>query len=786
MERMAIMSLKDLVLQARRHSAVFALCGTLLVPVVAQQPTPLPIEGVLSARSFAENSPIQFSPDNKWLAYTVREDRRSELAKMEDFLRAGIPTSAKSTDIFVVETKTGHSSSITGGKGENWLPVWSPDGRYIAMLSDRDGSGLAKLWIWEAATGTLRKISDVNVRANQLEWLPNSRAVLVSVLPEHVTPTEFVASLTGPMSTHGSRTGSSDSTVEVYRSAPQVASGKQTLESPPWNLDYALCDLALIDVASGNVKRIDRGHRISAYFLSPDGRQVAYTSPRSFLKPGSQQILFDVALITLDTGQLRIAAPAVPLEFGGDSLKWSPTSSMLAYRTGGMEGGGDCYVVAPNSGLARNITNFAERHAGYSYLPPLWDARGQHLFFTDGNVLWTASPSTSQATQVTQIPGHGMNRLIEDGKGTLWSVDNGQSTIVPAFDRSSKRLVFYRVYLHSSQVALLLTIGQSPISLALDLFGAVSNDGTQFAYFSQDAQHDMDLWLTETNFTHPRRLTHLNPQFDRHEMGSARLVDWLSLDGELLRGALLLPPGYQPGTRYPLIAWVYGGDRGSDSIGQFGLLGNSFNLQLFATRGYAVLLPDIPQHLGTPMADLAKTVLPGVNKVIEMGVADESQLGVIGHSYGGYSVLSLLVQTRRFKAAVMVDGTGDLISSYGQMGSDGTAFGIAGAEGGQELMGGTPWEFRDRYIENSPVFYFDRVATPLLIVHGTDDFTVAPFLGDEVFVDLRRLGKQVEYAKYQGEGHSPGNWSREDQSDLWTRILGWFHTYLTESQDAPR
>jgi dipeptidyl aminopeptidase/acylaminoacyl peptidase len=161
-----------------------------------------------------------------------------------------------------------------------------------------------------------------------------------------------------------------------------------------------------------------------------------------------------------------------------------------------------------------------------------------------------------------------------------------------------------------------------------------------------------------------------------------------------------------------------------------------------------------------------------------MGIADENRVGVLGHSYGGYSVLSLLVQSRRFKAAAMIDGSGDLISSYGQMGKDGSAFGIALAEGGQELMGGTPWEFRDRYIENSPVFYFDRIATPLLIVHGTDDFTVAPFLGDEVFVDLRRLGKEVEYVRYRGEEHSPLNWSYTNQLDLCNRTIDWFKKYL--------
>ena len=176
---------------------------------------------------------------------------------------------------------------------------------------------------------------------------------------------------------------------------------------------------------------------------------------------------------------------------------------------------------------------------------------------------------------------------------------------------------------------------------------------------------------------------------------------------------------------------------------------------MLATRGYAVLLPDAPQHLGTPMLDLAKTILPGVDKVISMGIADPDRLGVMGHSCGGYSVPSLIVQTVRFKSALEADGMGDLISGYGQMQRDGTAFLTSVIEQDQGLTGGTPWQFRERYIKNSPLFYFDRVETPLLIVHGGEDKAVAPFLGDQVFVALRRLGKDVKYAKYEGEDHSP-------------------------------
>jgi dipeptidyl aminopeptidase/acylaminoacyl peptidase len=263
-------------------------------------------------------------------------------------------------------------------------------------------------------------------------------------------------------------------------------------------------------------------------------------------------------------------------------------------------------------------------------------------------------------------------------------------------------------------------------------------------------------------------------------MGTTRLIEWLSDDGERLHGALLLPPDYLKGKQYPLIVVVYGGTSLSDFFDHFGWYG--FNLQLFATHGYAVLLPDAPQHPGTPMLDLAKTVLPGVNKVIEMGIADPNRLGLMGHSYGGYSTLSLIVQTTRFKAAVEAAGPGDIFGLYGEMDGAGFGYGSAIAEQGQGLMGGSPWEFRNRYIENSPIFYLDRIDTPVLIVHGSRDSAVAAFLGDEIFVGLRRLGKEVEYAKYEGEEHSPLFWSYANQVDFWKRVVAWFDKYLKPAE----
>jgi dipeptidyl aminopeptidase/acylaminoacyl peptidase len=285
--------------------------------------------------------------------------------------------------------------------------------------------------------------------------------------------------------------------------------------------------------------------------------------------------------------------------------------------------------------------------------------------------------------------------------------------------------------------------------------------------------------MADADFRSVRRLTHLNPQLDKYKMGETRLVEWHSLDGHLLKGALLLPSTYKKGARYPLVVWVYSGDRGSEFLNRFGLAdAGPFNLQLLATRGYAVLFPDITEDPIAPMANIAKCVLPVINQLVEAGIVDPGRIGVMGQSYGGYSVLALIAQSNRFKAAVEIDGAANLIGVYGEMDKSGAAFGVSELEQGQGQMGGTPWQHRERYIENSPYFYLDRVETPLLIVQGTEDTTTAPFLADELFVALRRLGKEVEYAKYEGEGHSAVYWKYSNQADYCRRMLSWFNRQM--------
>lgn len=537
-------------------------------------------------------------------------------------------------------------------------------------------------------------------------------------------------------------------------------------------------DLVAFDVSTGRARILDEEGHLVTFALSPDSSRIAFTSAKRFERAGSQQVLYDLNTIVLVTGQKSTVARDTHFALLGNSFTWSPDGSRLAYQTdGSLEEKNDCYIADVGAEDApRNITAFPPGNPGARWsFAPVWDSAGQTIYIIRDDAVWKVPVKGGKVSRLGRIPGRRSVRLISQDDGSLWSTDGGRSATVVTNDSDKRQDGFYKIDLTTGESSVLLENGSHYWEFSIERYLKVAPNGRAFLYSAQDLEHPADLWISDADFAHPRRVSHVNPAMDHYGMGRQKLIQWLSLDGEMLRGFLILPPDFEDGKKYPMIVSVYGGQFSSST---FGFMPAVINMQLLATRGYVVFEPDAPQRLGTPMLDLAKTVLPGVNKVIEMGIADPKRLGVIGHSYGGYSVLSLLVQTPRFSAAVMSAGYGDLISEYGQMDEKGSALQTSILEQGPGLIGGTPWEYRDRYIENSPILHLDRIQTPLLIAHGGGDTNVAPFLADEVFVGMRRLGKEVVYAKYAGEGHSPLYWSYPSQLDFCTRVISWFDAHL--------
>ena len=153
----------------------------------------------------------------------------------------------------------------------------------------------------------------------------------------------------------------------------------------------------------------------------------------------------------------------------------------------------------------------------------------------------------------------------------------------------------------------------------------------------------------------------------------------------------------------------------------------------------------------------------------------------MGHSWGGYTTLAMIVQTNRFGAAVMRGGMGDHVSATAILQRGGFSYGVQLEE---LFFGGQAWEVPELYHKNSPIYLLDRVHTPLLIIHGEGETTVPVFLADQVFAGLQRLGKEVEFARDPNENHSESRWRYAHQRDYLTRMIGWFEAHLSRGRSA--
>ena len=751
---------------------------------------PLPAETLVNSKTLSTWSVPAISPDGQWIAYLVQDGKNVNLTlDVKDpayvrFVAAGL---GMASDLWVVNTRTGNAQNITQGRGYNWGPSWSPNGKYLAYFSDRDGT--PNLWVWEPASRTTRKVSDALIRANQpgevAKWTKDGSRILVKVLPEGMTfeqLAEIRSKGTRQREAHG---GADDANVTVFQ-WPESPDSKSATYSettqPTAASERYVADLGLIDVRSGALTRVVKGIKPSWYSFSPDESMIAFVTSKGLAGGNSWRNQFDLVVKNLAGGQHITLAENI--ESNGivhNSVSWSPDGKWLAYTDLRPSAKGGCFIVSPAGGSPRRVSGVDQPDFFSIGRPPLWSRDSKNFYLLADKAVWRLSPDAEKAVEVGRVPNKQVLFIVPQRKpeDSFWSPRDSGSLVVLTRDESTRTMGFYDVNVVTGNTSKLY---EGETNIAARLIDA-SEAGKSIAFAAQDAQHPNEVWFSDSSFRNPRRLTAIDPELARYKTGKSRIIEWSGPDGKTLRGAVLLPVNYEPGKRYPLIVNVYGGENLSEDVNEFGLSAFgafSANLQPLSARGYAILAPDAPLRVGTPMQDIAKTVMPGVDKAIELGIADPERLGVMGRSYGGYSTLALLVQTTRFKAAISWAGISNLMSFYGHMDEDGTATWTGWAEASQGRMGGTPWEYRDRYVENSPIFYLDRVTTPVLLGIGTKDFDRQ---GDETFVGLRRLNKEVTYVKYENEGHvlfKPAN-----QIDWWNRVLAWFDKYL-KATEAPK
>jgi len=265
-----------------------------------------------------------------------------------------------------------------------------------------------------------------------------------------------------------------------------------------------------------------------------------------------------------------------------------------------------------------------------------------------------------------------------------------------------------------------------------------------------------EVYLAESaeNLEGARPITAFNKLFVERDLPQGKPYKWKADDGTTVEGMLIYPPGKFGTKNLPMFVLIHGGPADAD--------GNHFEAdwyqwdRLAATQGWLVFEPNyrgsagygdtflteiVPQIVSRP----GKDILEGVDALVKDGIADPKQLTVGGYSYGGYMTNWLITQTTRFKAAVTGAGAVEHVANWG---NDDTTFDDA------YFLGGLPWEAQQRYHDEAAIYQINKVRTPTHIVGGANDIRVA--VSENYLLDhaLHNLGVPSTLLIFPGEGHS--------------------------------
>jgi dipeptidyl aminopeptidase/acylaminoacyl peptidase len=312
---------------------------------------------------------------------------------------------------------------------------------------------------------------------------------------------------------------------------------------------------------------------------------------------------------------------------------------------------------------------------------------------------------------------------------------------------------------------------------------ADSEDGQKVLFTRQTYRDFPDLWVCDFELGNITQVSHLGEQTEPFAWGDAELIDWQSLDGKPLQGVLIKPDDYEEGKRYPVLVYYY--RFFSQRLHDFNqvVVNHRPCFPYYASNGYCVFLPDIRFDIGNPGYAATKCLVPGVQKLIDMGVAKPDGIGLHGHSWSGYQTAFVITQTNRFACAVAGAPVTNMTSAYGGIRWDSGMSRQFQYEKTQSRIGGSLWTDLDLYIENSPVFFADRIQTPLLIQFGDKDGAVPWTQGIELYMAMRRLQKPCVFLQYREEPHHLKQYA--NKLDYSMRMKQWLDHFCIGGQ-APQ
>ncbi len=402
-----------------------------------------------------------------------------------------------------------------------------------------------------------------------------------------------------------------------------------------------------------------------------------------------------------------------------------------------------------------------------------WTKNDEFVLINDRYDLWLIDPNNpSLAKRLTRgRENRDRFRYIQTNAEREF-IDLAEPLLLINFNEGNKT-EYYVSYTHKTGAQQKLFGGA--MSLQSNITRARKSNHILFTF--QDFHTFPDLFYTTLAFKTPKRISDANPQQKEYAWGSIRLFEWKNFDGRVQEGLLCLPANFDPAKKYPLIVNFY--ERSSDGLYRYRApeAGRStISYSYYANKGYVIFNPDVYYTVGYPGKSAYDAVMSGVDALLALGFVDSTRMALHGHSWGAYQVAYILTQTNRFRCAEAGAPVVNMVSAYGGIRWETGASRMFQYERTQSRLGPTLWENPKLYLENSPIFYMDRVTTPVLILHNDADGAVPWYQGIEYYMALRRLGKPAWMLNYNKEPHWPVKW--QNRLDFNIRLEQFFDHYL--------
>lgn len=692
---------------------------------IAQAKRPFTFDDMMALKRV--NEPV-VSPDGKWVAFSAVD--------------VNLEKNKKTPHLWVVPASGGDAKQLTSGPGED-RPRWSPDGKKLAFISDRDGA--QQVWTWDfdpttvSLPGEPDKVTSLSTGADGEIWSPDGSTILFTseVFPEctddacNKAKTEAQAKLPkAQIWTH-----------LFYRHWSTYNSGKRT-------------HLFVVPAAGGVARDLTPGEHDAPpfslggqdmYAFSPDGKEVAFTSNIDELPASSTNN--EIFLVPTAGGTPK----KISTSPGSDSTPlYSADGKWIAWRMQmrpGYESDRFRLVIYNRqTGEIKNLTEGFDRWVGsFTWAP-------------DSSRLYFVAEDTGEAPLYT-VPIAG--DVEEVANGFLDS---------PALDPDGKTLFANCMSIKSPNEVcrVRLDLGHLPFKKNLD---DRALGGRNFPPICRE-----ESTLQEGAVNCPVRFTRVNEAILSQVAMQPLEAFWFTgANKTKVQGFLLKPPNFDANKKYPVKFLIHGGPQGAwGDDWSF-----RWNPELFAANGYIVLMINPRGSTGygqkfideingdwggKPFVDLMRGLDYAEQKY---PFIDKNRECALGASYGGYMVDWILGHTDRFKCLVSHDGMFDTISAFGST---------------EELwfpvweFQGTPWTNRQTYEKWSPNNYATKFKTPTLVVHGQLDYRLDVSQGLELFTYLQLLKVPSKMLYFPDEGH----WVLKPQnSRLWYQTVNsWVDQHL--------